>query len=227
LAGRIANELGGVVLPTFFVGTETMRQPGDGPQELGPLGLGDDQRVTGMDFPANPVKSLYFEESAFGIVVREVVRGLKADGFRLIALVNGHGAPNHKRTLARIAHEETLLPEVRVLDLFAWDVVDGGGPGHADRLETAIMLAIAPDCVRLDELPDGPLRYAEHGIVDGAAFEARPGKGFVLPPERDPRAATREEGEEILDDELRAAVSIVRAELARLGFTGPVGEYAP
>jgi hypothetical protein len=30
----------------------------------------------GIDFPGFPVKSLYFEESAFGIAVRELVRVL-------------------------------------------------------------------------------------------------------------------------------------------------------
>jgi creatinine amidohydrolase len=221
VAVELARELGGVVLPALFAGTETVRPPGSGAQQLGPLGLPKDARVVGMDFPRNPVKSVYFEESAFGVAVRDVVRALKEDSFRLVALVNGHGAVNHRRTLDRIAREETLLPELCVLDLFVWlePPPPLQGPGHADREETAIMLAIAGELVQLDDLPppETPLRYAAYGIVDAAAFDGSPNAGFVVPPEADPRRATREQGEEILRREVEAAAGRVRRELERLG----------
>src|SRR5207253_1354173 len=97
----------GVVVPALFAGTETVVLPGTGAQELGALGFQGDERIVGMDFPGNSVKSLYFEESAFGIAVRAVVRGLKQIPVRLIVLLNGHGAVNHQQVLARIAHEES------------------------------------------------------------------------------------------------------------------------
>jgi creatinine amidohydrolase len=222
MARRLAGELGGLVLPTFFMGTETVRLPGTGAEELGALGLGDDVRVVGMDLPANSVKSLYFEEGAFAVTVRELVRGLKNDAWRLIVLVNGHGAVNHLRTLERIAREETLLPETRVLSLMAWTAPKppSQGPGHADREETAVMLAIAGDLVRLDALPplETPLRYADYGIVDSAAFDGFPGPDFLLPRDADPRLATREEGEQILAAELQAGLAAVERELERLGL---------
>jgi creatinine amidohydrolase len=223
VAVRAARELGGIVLPTFFVGTETVRLPGKGPEQLGTLGLDEHDRVIGMDFPANPVNSLYFEESAFGVTVRELVTGLRADSFRLIVLVNGHGALNHRRTLERIAREETRLPEVRVVSLAAWvsPPPPRADPGHADRAETASMLAIAEEHVRLDQLPplEEPLRYADHGIVDGAAFDGSPTEGFVVPPDSDPRRATREEGEAQLGREVQAVAAAVRHELEQLGMT--------
>src|SRR5579864_5564960 len=77
LAVRAARIVGGVVLPALFAGTETVRLPGSGAGQLGALGFSDDERVVGMDFPGFPVKGLYFEESAFGVTVRELVRGLK------------------------------------------------------------------------------------------------------------------------------------------------------
>ena len=49
------------------------------------------------------VKSVYYEESVFGLTVREVVRALKRDEYRLIVLANGHGAANQQGTLDRIA----------------------------------------------------------------------------------------------------------------------------
>ena len=79
------------------------------------------------------------------------------------------------------------------------------------------MLAIAEEHVRLDALPprDRPLRYEDHGIVDGAAFDGEPTPEFVVAPHADPRSATREEGEQILDREVQAAVARVREALAR------------
>jgi creatinine amidohydrolase len=221
IARGLAEELGGVVLPTFFLGTETVRLPGNGPEELGVLGLDDDVRVVGMDLPANSVRSLYIEEGAFAVAVREIVRGLTGDGWRLVVLVNGHGAINHIRTLERIAREETSA-EARVISLMAWTPPEPPreGPGHADREEAAVMLAIAPDLVRLDQLPplETPLRYADHGIVDSAAFDGFPGEDFLLPREADPRLATREEGEELVAQELAAAREAVARELDSLGL---------
>ena len=222
VARRLARELGGVALPTFFLGTETVRLPGKGAEELGALGLGDDERVVGMDLPTNPVKSLYVEEGVFALAVREIVRGLKEDGWRLIVLVNGHGAVNHMRTLGRIAREETRLPGVRVLSLMSWTapVPPSQGPGHADREETAVMLAIAPELVQIDQLPplDTPLRYADYGIVDSAAFDGFPGEGFLLPQVADPRLATVAEGEEIVARELAEARETVTREIEALGL---------
>jgi creatinine amidohydrolase len=220
-----AQEVGGVVLPALFLGTETVRLPGHGPEQLGVLGLDERERVIGMDFPGFPVQSLYLEESAFGLAVRELVRGLVADAFRLIVLVNGHGAANQQRTLDRIALEETRHPDVSVVKLNAW--VDPEpprlDPGHADREETAIMLAIAQERVHLEELPPGdtPLRYAEHGIVDGAAFDGRPTLDFTVPPQADPRQATPAEGEALLEQEVQALSEAVRRELERLDVKTP------
>src|SRR5438876_1353470 len=86
-----------------------------------------------MDFPGFPVKSLYFEESAFGIAVRDLVRALAADSFRVIVLVNGHGATNHIRTLERIAREEARRDEVTVMSLMVWVPPSAAQPGPRSR----------------------------------------------------------------------------------------------
>ena len=217
---RIARELGGVVLPPFYAGTDLVRLPGDGAEQLGALGLAEDLRVVGMDFPDFPVRSLYFEESAFGLAVREIVRALKRDDFRLIVLANGHSARNQQQTLSRIALEETELPAVRVDHLNVWvpPAPPRLDPGHAERQEAALLLAVAGEHVRLAELPaSGPLRYSDYGVVDGPAFDGDPTPDFTVRPDADPRGATREEGEQILASEVEAAAERVRRELESLG----------
>ena len=87
------------------------------------------------------------------------------------------------------------------------------------------MLAIAGELVRLDALPplETPLRYADFGIVDSAAFDGFPSPGFELPRESDPRIATREEGEEIVGRELEVARATIVAELRALGLEPTAG----
>jgi|SRR5581483_3840838 len=215
---RAAREVGGVVLPPLFAGTDTVRLPGDGPEQLGALGLGDAARVVGMDFPGFPVRSVYFEESAFGLTVRSVVQALRRDDYRLIVLANGHGAQNQQQTLDRIALEETDAgTHVVYLNVWAPPQPPQLDPGHAERQETAVMLALLGDRVRLDELPpEEPLRYADYGIVDGPAFDGDPTPDFTVRADADPRRATREEGEEILAREVALAVERVTTELESL-----------
>jgi creatinine amidohydrolase len=217
VALRAAEAVGGVVLPTLFAGTETVRQPGSGPQSLGTLGLPDDARIVGMDFPGHSVASTYFEESAFGIVVRELVSSLVSGGFQIIVIVNGHGATNHQATLRRIAAEADRPGSHRVAYHLAFLPDPGArGPGHAAREETAIALAICGPQVRCDLLPpvDVPLPYSEYGIVDAKAFDGQPAPGHRLPLDDHPRSATPEEGEAILVAEARALSDRV-LELAR------------
>ena len=218
VAVRVARRIGGVVLPTLFAGSETVRLPGAGAQRLAPLGFTDDERIVGMDFPHNSIKSLYFEESAFGITVRELVRGLKADPFRLLVLLNGHGAPNHQRTLQRIAAEETEPGRIEVQYRTAWNppLPPQTDPGHADQWETAIALAIDPSLVQVTALPPvtTPLRYSEFGIVDGRAFDGQAAPDFNVPVDSDPRYARREEGERLLEAAVTRIAEEVRQTLA-------------
>lgn len=191
VALRVAERVGGVVLPPLFVGTDGHRDPA----MLERLGLPTDADVFGMDFPGFPTRSLYYDESIVEAVVGETVRALQRDGWRLVVLVTGHGAPEHARALERVAGARL--------------VTCAEGDGHAERWETSIVLGLDPSLVHLDRLPDGPLRYAEHGVVDEAAFTGdRSTSGTV---ESDPRAATREDGERALAAEVERVAVEVRA----------------
>jgi creatinine amidohydrolase len=216
---RTALEVGGVVLPPLFAGIDSLRPPGAGPEGLETLGLSSRARVVGMDFPGFPVKSTYYDENVFGLAVRDIVRALAGDDYRLIVLANGHGAANQQRTLDRIAQEESRPPALRVIFASVWVPPEPPNldPGHAERQETALILALEPDRVALDALPeDGPLGYREFGIVDGPAFDGDPTRDFSVRPEADPRLATVEEGEQILEREVRSLAERVRAELAAI-----------
>lgn len=222
VAVEVARRIGGVVLPAYYIGSETVRPTDRGPQSPAVLGFEGTERITGMDFPQNPVKSLYFEEGTFAVAVRELLRLLKLDGFRLIVIVNGHGAVNHQRALQRLAAEESDPPRVRVAFAMAFLPAEPpfSDPGHAEKVETSILLATRPDLVDLATLPPNgvPLRYEEFGIVDGEAFDGSPTPNFTVRPEADPRKASAELGRKVLEAEVARLVTLVQENARALGL---------
>ena len=214
VASEVAKRVGGVVLPTFFLGADSLLLPGKEPQGLASLGLPDSAHVIGMDFPGLAVKSLYIDEAVLGVLFRDVIRALERQGFRMIVLISGHGAPNHMRMLSRLALQETR-PGLLVIFTTAWvpPVPPEGGVGHAERMETSVMCGVGEPEVRLDLLPhrDTPLPYKDFGIVDGLAFDGFPNEGFVVRAEADPRNSFAEEGKEILSREVDCMEALVRS----------------
>jgi creatinine amidohydrolase len=150
-------------------------------------------------------------------VLRDVSVSLQGAGVRKLVILNGHGG-NDFRAIVR-----ELQPD---LDLFLctvdwWRVVDAATvfeePGdHAGELETSVMLHLAPDLLLpLDEAGDGrERRFRITGLREGWAWAPRrwssisddTGVG-------DPRAATREKGEELLSRVTRKLSDFI-AELA-------------
>lgn len=220
LALRVAGIVGGLVMPALFAGTDALRPPGTGDNQLQSLGFTGSERILGMDFPGFPVKSLYFEESVLGVTVREFIRKLKAEPYRLIVLVNFHGAANHKRTLERIALEETDEPRVRVILPALGDRprVPGIDPGHAEKWETEMVMALEEPNVRLNALPppDQPLPYPQFGIVEGQAFAGNPPPGYILSKNADPRFADRDEGVRLVAGVVEFIAQVVTGNLSEV-----------
>lgn len=221
IALRAAAQVGGLVLPTLFAGSETVVPVTGREHDLHSMGLADTDQVIGMDFPGNSVNSLYFEESAFALAVRELIQGLRRNRFGLIVLVSGHGAVNHLAALARVAAEANYVGGTHVIVHGAWGTpsLERVGDGHASRAETSTMMALEPDQVRLDLLPPRgePLHYRTFAIVDGPAFSGDPTSDFTVRPDYDPRLSTREEGEDTVAAEVANAaahVEEIRRELA-------------
>ncbi len=224
VAIEVARRIGGVVLPPYFVGTDTVRPDGQGRQSTGALGFEDGVRIFGMDFPDNPVKSVYFEEGMTAILVRELLRALKANGYRLLVIVSGHGAPNHVRMLQRLAAEESHLPAVRVLYSrsplpAALKVAD---PGHAEKVETSLMMVLRADSVDVSSLPPKglPMRYRDFGIVDGKAFDGEPTPDFTLRTESDPRDASADLGRQVLEARINRLVEVTKESIEAMGLRG-------
>jgi len=60
---RVAHKIGGVVLPTLFLGTERERSP----EMLKSIGFKGDEYIVGMAFPENTIPSFYVPEEILAV----------------------------------------------------------------------------------------------------------------------------------------------------------------
>ena len=212
MALEAARLTGGVVLPPLPLGTETYTDA----ERLRHRGFTGDERVYGMDYPGFCLPSLYVEESVMGVVVHDVIRVLKRQAFKVIVIVNGHGAANHRATLERVAAEESEPGRVAVL--LTGYFYDTNYREHAAIGETSFLLAYHPETVNLEALPafPEPLRYTAYGILDRPTIVGEPSPGFAVVPEWDPRRATAERGRSDVDGEARSIAAKASQALAAL-----------
>jgi creatinine amidohydrolase len=212
----------GVVMPALFWGTERER-PG---WMLESLGMNPDSWVVGMDFPTATWKSQYAPEHVFGLVVATQLEMLIACGYRVIVLVNGHGATNHLLTLERLSRHYsattpclvTGIPPVQI------EPPEEGFGGHADRWETSLLLHLqaglpGPEpVVDLSALPPlpAPIHYHEYSVVDGHGFSRHPDPQKIV--RDDPRNATARDGAGFFDDSVRACIAAAEAGLKAKGL---------
>ena len=207
----------GVVHPTLYWGTERERPE----WMLESLGFERSDWVIGMDFPTAIWKSYYYQEHLFAQVAANVLEMLIAGGYKVIVLVNGHGAWNQLETLERLAKHYSNSTDTLVVWRLALplDVSEKNLAGHADLVETSMMLyyqKLAYDSdsmVDLSQLPERsvPIHYPDFSIVDGAGFSENPSPGRVV--QTDPRDAEIEKGKKIFEDAVQLFVEIAEEAL--------------
>jgi creatinine amidohydrolase len=208
----------GVVLPTLYWGTERER-PG---WVLESLGLDRDAWVVGMDFPTANWRSHYCQEHIFGQVMASTLDLLVSTGYKVIVIVNGHGALNQIATLERLANYYTRTTDCLVL----WPVAFPKETGHADLYETSLMMfyekMVFGDrrIVDLGTLPprSTPIHYEDFAIVDVNGFTENPSPGRVVAP--DPRDATELKGRQVFDETVDNLVHLVEEAIESKGI-GP------
>ena len=175
---------------------------------------------TGMSehhLPFGGTISLDFAE--FRGVLRGVVRSLRAIGFARLLIVNGHGGNIDPLAVAvrELAVEYAMpvvatTPWAAAAKQIAALMVTADHPQHACEAETSVMLAMTPDTVRPEHFEEA-MRQAPPAIKGRPAYsrfwsfsERAPVTGVI----GDPRAATAEKGEQMLDamaEELAAAIA--------------------
>jgi creatinine amidohydrolase len=212
----------GVIMPTIYMGTERERPE----WMLRSLGFARDDWVIGMDFPTALWKSHYYQEHLFGLVVASHVEMLISQGYKVIVIVNGHGAWNQLETLDRIAKHYSHETEATVVWKLAFtlEVSERSMSGHADLFETSLMLYFQKELFGGEKLVDlttippreVPIHYTDFSIVDGPGFSEKPDPDRVV--RADPRDATAEKGKRIFDDTVAMYVSLATRALQGKGL---------
>ena len=213
-AVALAKKVGGVVHPTLFIGTERERSA----ELLSDIGFKGDEWIVGMDFPANSERSFYYSEDAFAVMVRYTLEQLVAHDYRLIVLVNGHGATNQIQQLQRLAIEFTRRGPAKVLYTFDLDAELDDDAGHATITETAAVMALREDRVDLKRLPpvDQALNNTEFAVVDAQTFRGKPALDRTVSAKADPRRATPELGKKHFNETVERLSAIILKELKYL-----------
>jgi len=157
IACRVAAAVGGLVAPPLNYGYKSQARCGGGQTFPGTASL-DGEHLIG--------------------VVRDIIREFARHGVERLVLVDGHYenqwflteaietavrelAPGHPLKIVRTEYWE-FCPQ-SVLD----DIFENGFPGfaleHAALIETSMMLALRPELVAMDKLPDdGPAAFPVH-----------------------------------------------------------------
>ena len=214
-----AQRTGGVVYPTLFVGSDCPRPK----WHLEKLGFDNpDQYIVGMDFPNLPMKSYYYPVEVVSILLSATVEMLIDHGYKLIVVLNGHGAATQNTLVDELCLKYSNTSNALVINgmrsngkkerpMVSEDSdIDHTRVGHANISETSMMLSIVPEDVDLSQLPEDRtigLRYQDYGIVDRCVlFGNHSGNGYVV---NDPRDATQEYGDQLMEDAISSLVKNV------------------
>lgn len=211
---ELARRIGGVVHPTLFFGTERERSR----ELLKDIGFVGDEWIVGMDFPNNTVRSYYYAEDAFAVMIRFVLDQLAAQRYPLIVIVNGHGATNQIAELQRLVAEFTQRGPARVLYTFDLDAEIDDDAGHATITEASAIMALNRDRVDLDRLPpmDQPLSNTEFAIVNAPTFFGQPTPDHTVRSHADPRRASIELGQQHFTATIDRLAKVIHEALTEL-----------
>jgi creatinine amidohydrolase len=188
LFSRLAETVGGVILPPLIVGPDRVRDDG----------------LIGMDFCTNDDSSRYADgqlpgsaywvpDDLFAALLLQVLKNLKRAGFRIV-VAHGHGP-----STGCLARNQAAWEAETGLTLFhAWGEGDpalGIMTDHAAHNETSLMLAAYPELVALENLPETEWPRGVGG--------------------RHPREATAKAGEAACRFQTERLATLLRQELAK------------
>ena len=155
--------------------------------------------------------------------IEDIGRGLSRIGVKGLVVINGHFGNREPIALAaRRLVTELKLPVLHLdypkLEAFAAEIceTEPAGPGfyHADEVETSMMLALAPDTVKMDRAaPEYPV-FPETFGVEPMQLSSFNHSGVF----GDPRAATAAKGEALIGKIVAESLRLVEIWRRRHGI---------
>lgn len=142
---RLATEVGGIVLPSFFLGPD------------------NDTIINGIEYygmdcsqPSYPIQKLtgsayWVNDSTFDVIINSVMKQLSRAGFKIV-VAHGHGPSTHY-----IEHHSREFKDrynLKVMNCWGSDSSDLCLMcDHAAANETSLMMYLRPDLVKMEYLP--------------------------------------------------------------------------
>ena len=174
LCEALAARCGGLVLPTIYAASSTIKNL--------------------FPFPHN----FEYSTDLLANLCRETLEQCREAGFSVVVLLSVHCGEPHLQTLKKVA-QEVSGDGFDVWALTEIECLNGEMPAnHAARGETSLQLALQPELVQLEKLPQDRLTTLE---TDGVWGE-------------DPRLATAAEGNRIITAFVQNAAPVLEARLA-------------
>jgi len=193
---RLAREAGGIVLPMLFLGPDR-RVEVDGRELYGMDTLGEN-RPEGKRYKNQQLagSAYWVPEETFMTIIEATLKQLKRAGFKIV-VAHGHGP-----STGFFNKNKDRWKEKFGLETFScWGGPQGMGiqVDHAAMNETSLVMALRPELVRMDRLPEDPNSWPV-GISG-----------------KDPRTlASAGLGEEILKLQTERMAKILSQELAKI-----------
>ena len=162
-------------------------------------------------------------QQTFFSIISEIADCLSKSGFRTLILINGHGGNrpilDSSITSIKHTHPELKLYSFTILDIARKKFAElrkspRGMIGHADELETSMMLAIQPDIVKISkaiaETPTFPPRFSLESedlqnVTYGWKTKEISKSGII----GDPTYATAETGRLVLDHVVQTITLVI------------------
>jgi len=188
---KLAERVGGIVLPMLFVGPDLKVEKNG--RELYGMDVGS-QRPAGLEYPDQQLPgSLYHvSNDLFDALLRAVLKQAARAGFKMV-VAHGHG-PSGRHFIQNF---DEWKRDFGLECFHCWEWVEEGDvplsyqTGHAGVNETSILMAARPDLVQLERLP-----------VSRDKFPLGTGPD-------DARDATKKQGQEIIDHQLERMSDIL------------------
>ncbi len=168
----------------------------------------------GISSEHKPLFNVSLRSETFAAMISDICASLAENGIRRIVLLNGHYG--NEATLSSVAQmiAERMPRDTLVYSLSYWFVLEDG-IGHADEIETSLMLAVRPDLVSMKNARRGsariPGRKKQQQIVLSkltalpASFPKITASGVL----GDPRKASGKKGRTMLDQISRRLADVI------------------
>ncbi|MDW6021529.1 creatininase family protein [Mesorhizobium sp. BAC0120] len=196
VARRIAETIDGLLLPPIAYGDAWNNEAFAGTISLGP--------------------------DTIRAVLIDIGRGLARGGFKALVIINGHFGNREPIALAaRALKMEHGFPVLHLdypgMERIASEVCDSKPAAptfyHADEVETSMMLALAPELVRMDKAASEYPVFPKTFGMEAMGLDTFNRSGVF----GDPRPATAVKGEALMAGILEQSVRLIQAWLSKVG----------